>query len=84
MLYDRKSLNEIIQSQETWTREELQKVLDRSGERLERFSTISDMEIPRLSTPVDNQDFDYQEKLGLPGDFPFTRGVYPTMYRGRL
>ncbi|MBW1871602.1 MAG: methylmalonyl-CoA mutase family protein [Deltaproteobacteria bacterium] len=84
MLYDRKSLEEIIQSQETWTREELQKVLDRSGERLDRFSTISDMEIPRLSTPVDTKDFDYLEKLGLPGDFPYTRGVYPTMYRGRL
>jgi len=53
-------------------------------ERLPRFSTISDKEIPRLVTPQDLGDFDYAAKLGAPGSYPFTRGVQETMYRGRL
>jgi methylmalonyl-CoA mutase N-terminal domain/subunit len=48
------------------------------------FKTPSGLEIKRLYTPVDLGDFDYMEKLGFPGDHPFTRGVYPTMYRSRL
>ncbi|MEK6576756.1 MAG: methylmalonyl-CoA mutase family protein, partial [Nitrospirota bacterium] len=42
------------------------------------------MEIDALYTPIDIEDLDYQSDLGLPGEFPFTRGIYPTMYRGRL
>ncbi|HUU02092.1 MAG TPA: methylmalonyl-CoA mutase family protein [Myxococcota bacterium] len=84
MLFDSDSLDQIIQSQENWTREELQAALQRSPERLERFSTISDMEIPRLCTPTDLPGYDYSNNLGLPGRYPYTRGVYPTMYRGRL
>lgn len=53
-------------------------------ERLKRFSTISDMEMPPLGTPEDLEHFSYQEKLGYPGEFPYTRGTQPTMYRGRL
>ncbi len=84
MLFDSESLEQIIQSKESWTREELTQTLRRSPERLERFSTISDMEIPRLCTPTDLADYDYSNCLGLPGCYPYTRGVYPTMYRGRL
>jgi methylmalonyl-CoA mutase N-terminal domain/subunit len=57
---------------------------DIKPERLPRFSTISDKEIPRLVTPDDLRGFDYAEKLGSPGRYPFTRGVQETMYRGRL
>jgi len=46
------------------------------------FSTISGVEVDPLSTP--DPAFEYDELLGLPGEFPFTRGVYPSMYRGRL
>ncbi len=53
------------------------------SEKQKRYSTISDLEIPSLLTPEDIGDFDYQQMLGQPGDFPYTRGVYPTMYRGR-
>jgi methylmalonyl-CoA mutase, N-terminal domain len=53
-------------------------------ERLPRFSTISDMEIPPLVTAEDLDADRIAEKLGYPGEFPFTRGVQPTMYRGRL
>jgi methylmalonyl-CoA mutase N-terminal domain/subunit len=54
-----------------------------AGERAARFSTVSDLEIEPLYTPEDAR-FDYDEALGVPGEYPFTRGVYPSMYRGRL
>jgi methylmalonyl-CoA mutase N-terminal domain/subunit len=53
------------------------------GERAARFSTVSDMEIASLYDAGD-VDGDLERRLGRPGEFPFTRGVYPTMYRGRL
>lgn len=53
-------------------------------ERKARFETVSGREVPRLATPSDLGDFDYVDKLGDPGYYPFTRGVHPTMYRGRL
>jgi len=63
---------------------EYQKALQRVPERLERFSTVSDMEIKPLYTPLDIKDKDYLDDLGFPGRYPFTRGVQPTMYRARL
>ena len=48
------------------------------------FSTTSDIVVNRLYTPLDNSRLDYFKALGFPGEFPFTRGVYPTMYRARL
>ncbi|MCV5991701.1 methylmalonyl-CoA mutase family protein, partial [Escherichia coli] len=56
----------------------------KSPERDAEFSTISGIPIKPLYTPEDLGDFDYEEKLGYPGEYPYTRGVYPTMYRGRL
>jgi methylmalonyl-CoA mutase N-terminal domain/subunit len=53
-------------------------------ERKKKFITVSNEEIRRLYTPEDIHDLDYERDLGYPGLFPFTRGVYPTMYRGRL
>ncbi|MBN2493101.1 MAG: methylmalonyl-CoA mutase family protein [Deltaproteobacteria bacterium] len=83
MLYDREALAAIIAQKETWTREELERVLSKMPERAPRFSTISDKEIPRLVCP-EGDDFDYAAKLGFPGCYPYTRGVQPTMYRGRF
>ncbi len=51
--------------------------------RRERFSTWSDLDVPDLLTPLDART-DYLADLGFPGEYPFTRGVQPTMYRGRL
>ncbi|MGH7327723.1 MAG: acyl-CoA mutase large subunit family protein, partial [Polyangiaceae bacterium] len=51
--------------------------------RKERFSTWSDLEVPDVLTPADMR-VDYMQSLGLPGEYPFTRGVQPTMYRSRL
>lgn len=53
-------------------------------ERLPRYSTISDMELPALVAAEDLPGFDPETALGFPGEFPFTRGIQPTMYRGRL
>lgn len=49
-----------------------------------KFPERKNFEAQRLYTPLDIEDFDYDEKLGFPGQYPFTRGVQPTMYRGRL
>ena len=63
-----------------WRRELYDAVPERSGEL---FTTISGLENDPLATP-DTVDVDYARDLGNPGDNPFTRGVYPSMYRGRL
>ena len=57
---------------------------EKGGERRERFVTTSDIVIGPVSTPLDASEDSYDSRLGMPGSFPFTRGVYPTMYRGRL
>ena len=67
--------------QKKWEDEVLQPVISRFAERKERFETPSSIPMPRVALPVES---DYMEKLGFPGDYPFTRGIQPTMYRGRL
>jgi len=67
---------------EKWEKEVLEPILKARPERRDKFTNLSDTEIERIYLPDPN--FDFKEKLGLPGIFPFTRGVYPTMYRGRL
>ncbi|MFC1532203.1 methylmalonyl-CoA mutase [Thermodesulfobacteriota bacterium] len=66
-----------------WEDNELKKSLSRFPERKERFSNHGDDEIPRVALPK-KIDADYLNDLGFPGRYPFTRGVQPTMYRGRL
>ncbi len=66
-----------------WERTVLRPYLERNGEREERFQTTSGEDVARLYTPED-VEADYERDIGYPGAFPFTRGVYPTMYRGRL
>lgn len=67
-----------------WEDTAVKKSLGRSGERASPFKTVSGLEVPRICTPLDMSEFDYLRDLGFPGEYPFTRGVYPTMYRGRL
>jgi len=64
--------------------EDLSKILPETPERLPRFTTVSDLEIKGLYTPDDIQGIDYSREIGFPGIYPFTRGVQPSMYRGRL
>lgn len=69
---------------EKWQDTTLKKVLDKSAEREKTFTTESGIPVKRLYTSLDLQDTDYNKDLGFPGEEPYTRGVYPTMYRGRL
>ena len=66
-----------------WREGEVKDALGRQPLRKERFSTLSDLEVPDLVTPADIET-EYERDLGFPGRFPYTRGVQPTMYRGRL
>ncbi len=66
-----------------WETTALEKALARGGERQPAFSTTS-TETRRLYTPLDTADVDYDHDLGQPGEYPYTRGVQPNMYRGRL
>jgi methylmalonyl-CoA mutase N-terminal domain/subunit len=66
-----------------WQETILKKSLEKFRERRMRFETSAGIEIPRLALP-EGDDSDYAEKLGFPGEYPYTRGVQPTMYRSRL
>jgi methylmalonyl-CoA mutase N-terminal domain/subunit len=69
---------------ERWKRTTLNKTLSKSPEREPSFKTTSHIEMKRLYVPLDMDEFDYCHDLGFSGEFPFTRGVQPTMFRGRL
>ncbi len=69
---------------ERWRATTRAKAMASAAERRERFTTTSDIEIADLYTPADTAGLDEDRDLGRPGEFPFTRGVQPTMYRGRL
>lgn len=77
-------LRRLAVEQERWEDTGLAKTLQRRPERRERFMTTSSEEIDRLYTPLDVADLDYLEDLGFPGEYPYTRGVHPTAYRGKL
>ncbi|HQO74601.1 MAG TPA: methylmalonyl-CoA mutase family protein [Candidatus Marinimicrobia bacterium] len=67
-----------------WEETTLKKVISRNPERKTEFTTGSWLPVERTALPEITSDDEYLEKLGFPGEFPFTRGVQPTMYRGRL
>lgn len=69
--------------QERWERGVLDPFLSRAGETRPAFTTHSGIPVERVYTPLSLADFDYARDLNFPGTFPFTRGPYPTMYRGR-
>ncbi|MGE5446148.1 MAG: methylmalonyl-CoA mutase [Ignavibacteriales bacterium] len=79
MSFDERELEEIRQKKEVWERE-----YRNLSKRDTNLTTVSGMDVPPLATPGDLNGFDYIRDLGFPGSFPFTRGVYSTMYHGRL
>src|SRR6056297_221354 len=84
-MFDSDDLEEIRSKKEEWEAEQVDPTLDRFGERRETFTTdTAGHEVDRLYTPADVADLDYDEDIGFPGEEPYTRGVYPTGYRGRL
>ena len=81
---DKEHQERINKAKRDWEEKKLEKLLLKRPERKENFVTGSNSEVNRLYTPVDIENLDYLENLGFPGEYPFTRGVQPTMYRGRL
>ena len=74
----------IRQAAEAWARDVLEPALAQSPELKAAFQTSSRDEVPRLATPLDLASNGYLRDVGFPGQYPFTRGVQPTMYRGRF
>jgi methylmalonyl-CoA mutase N-terminal domain/subunit len=83
-MYDREKLEQLRQALQEWEQTNLQKTLADMPERQESFITTSSEPVERLYTPLDLPDFDYLNDLGFPGEYPYTRGVHPTLHRGRL
>ena len=79
MSFDGKELEKIKEETEIWENE-----YNNIPKREVKFTTVSGMDVPPLATPDSLEDFDYLRDLGFPGSYPFTRGIYNTMYRGRL
>jgi methylmalonyl-CoA mutase N-terminal domain/subunit len=74
----------IAAARKRWEREILAPAMARSPERRKRFVTTSGDPVERLYAPQSREAFDYLKDAGFPGEYPFTRGVQPTMFRGRL
>jgi methylmalonyl-CoA mutase N-terminal domain/subunit len=70
--------------EQRWVTHTLQPALEKSPERQESFTTLSGVPINRLYTPADLAEFDYSHDLADPGEYPFTRGIHSTMYRGKV
>ncbi|MCG0276053.1 MAG: methylmalonyl-CoA mutase family protein [Thermosediminibacteraceae bacterium] len=83
-MFDKESLKKLEQEKARWESTTVEKAIKKFPERYEKFYTGSNLEVDRLYTPLDIQNIDYMKDLGFPGEYPFTRGIQPTMYRGRL
>lgn len=83
MSYTNDELNAIQEAMDKWNAGKLESTLAKQGERQEKFISSGFNEVNRLYTPLDMAG-NYNDKLGFPGEYPFTRGPQPTMYRGRL
>lgn len=83
---DKGNQEDIKQAKESWEQTRLKEELDKVGEWKKEFGTVSGIPVKRLYTPLDLADrgWNYLESLGFPGEYPFTRGITPTMYRGSL
>jgi methylmalonyl-CoA mutase N-terminal domain/subunit len=83
-MFDRKKLIRLRDSVAKWEENTLLKALAALPERQREFVTTSSEHVNRLYTALDVADLDYEHEIGLPGEYPYTRGPHPTMYRGRL
>ena len=77
-------LKQLRAAKEAWEAGPVAKTTARFPERKKEFVTLSGTPVEGLYTPLDIPDFDYEHDLGFPGQYPFTRGNQPTLYRGRL
>ncbi len=81
-MYEEQEIKILKRKNEKWSKEVQQK-LEKRPEMKKEFVNTSGIPIKRLYTPLDNKEMDYLSEVGFPGEYPFTRGVQPTMYRGR-
>ena len=82
-MFDRDKLDDIKNGAKSFE-ESTQKAIKKRPERKENFISASGDEVERLYSPADMENIDFMEEIGFPGQYPYTRGVQPTMYRGRL
>jgi methylmalonyl-CoA mutase cobalamin-binding domain/chain len=82
-MFDRDAIERARRLQAAWEANELRGFLERQPETAGESRTLSGLPVQRVYTPADVADTPFEE-IGLPGQYPFTRGPYPTMYRGRL
>jgi methylmalonyl-CoA mutase N-terminal domain/subunit len=82
-MYDREAIERIRRMRDAWERAELREFTERQPESRQEYRTASGLPRKRVYTPEDVGDTPYED-IGLPGQYPYTRGPYPTMYRGRL
>jgi methylmalonyl-CoA mutase N-terminal domain/subunit len=69
---------------ERWQRETLEPALKKHPEKQKRFESVSLEEVDRLYTPADTAQVDFSRDISFPGEFPYTRGIHPTGYRGKI
>ncbi len=79
-----KDFEEVKKKENEWRSQILKKQLESMGERKEKFETDSGIPVKSLYTPLDLAESDYLKSLGFPGEYPFTRGVDPNMYRSQI
>lgn len=83
-MFNQEELKKIAEQKDAWEKGPVSKTLSKNKERHEIFENTSGIEVKRLYTPQEIADLDYNRDLGMPGEYPYTRGVQPTMYRGRF
>ncbi|MBA3471535.1 MAG: methylmalonyl-CoA mutase family protein [Herpetosiphonaceae bacterium] len=83
-MFNPEKLNELRAAQAEWENNTLNPILAKTPERQNEFITVSSEPIERLYTPLDLADTDFAKDIGYPGEYPYTRGIHPTGYRGKL
>jgi len=83
-MFDKNEIKKIAEERKRWESTTVPKWIETKPERQKEFYTISGIPVKRIYTPEDIEDLDYMRDLGFPGEYPFTRGIHATMYRGRI
>ncbi|MFN2233682.1 MAG: methylmalonyl-CoA mutase [Anaerolineales bacterium] len=83
-MFDPQKLSELKESKKSWEKNILNPTLTGFAERQDDFITASSEPVERVYTPLEIENLDYERDLGMPGEYPYTRGVHATMHRGRL
>ncbi len=83
-MYSKEKLNAVKEKKEKWEKSQIEKTLAKRPERKAEFINGSGIKLKRVYDPEDIAEIDYNESLSYPGEYPYTRGVQPTMYRGKF